>query len=99
MEFHSMLFIWYRLFGREDSDFLAINDESLVVGFDVETGFQVGWIVLELIFHVFDVHEGIVDGRDFDACFVLDGGSEDESADTAKTIDSNHWGEILKKIL
>lgn len=46
---------------------------------------------MELIFHVFDVHEGVVDGRDFDACFVLDGGSEDESADTTKTIDSNHF--------
>ena len=37
-----MLLMYYRLFGREDSDFLTVDDESLVVGLDVETGLQVG---------------------------------------------------------
>jgi hypothetical protein len=73
----------------EDLDLLAVDDERalvLLVGITGEA--TVHGIVLEVVDHVIDGHEGLVDGHHVDLA-ALEGSAEDQTTDPAESVDTN----------
>ncbi len=75
----------------EDDDLVAIDDELAVLSLDGSGVSAVDRVVLELVDHVVEGHEGVVDGDNLDLG-VSAAGAADESANTTETIDTNTSG-------
>jgi len=75
----------------EDRDGLAVDDEASVLGRDLALEAAVRRVVFEHIDHVLEIDEWVVNGDDLDrALFSQSNGvSENDPADSAKTVDSD----------
>lgn len=74
----------------EDLDELAINLDATIDLLDGAGESTVDGIVLEEVGEVIDIHEGIVNGGDHSLVLVAkEGRSEDESTNTAETVDAH----------
>ena len=76
---------------RVESDLLTVDEHSVFPKFHMMWESEMCGVIGEEILEVFGIHEGIVDHCHIDPSWDLEGGSEDESADTAKSIDSKHF--------
>ena len=75
----------------EELDLQFANDKASVFSLDGLVEGSVDRIVLKLVDGVVERQEGIVDGNDC-GVRVVQSGTEDETADTAKSIDSKSDG-------
>lgn len=66
---------------------MAVDDKLVAVGADLALELAMGGVVLEHVDHVVERNEGIVDGHHRHA--LVDGGTEDEASNSAKSIDSD----------
>lgn len=78
----------------EDLDLLAVDDEVVAVLFDSSLESAVDGVVLKVVDQIVEGHEGVVNGGDLDLG-VVEGSSENESADSAEAVDTEfdkrHW--------
>jgi len=72
----------------EDGDGLSVDNEFAVLSRDFSLEDAVGGVVFEHVDHVVEIDEGIVNGNDVDV-ISGDGGSADESTNSAKSVDTN----------
>lgn len=82
---------------RVESDLLTIDEHSVFPQFNMMRESEMCGVIGEEILEVFGIHEGIIDHCHIDPSWDFEGGSEDESADTAKSIDSKHFKNSLIK--
>uniref|UniRef100_A0A7S3L1S0 Uncharacterized protein n=1 Tax=Amphora coffeiformis TaxID=265554 RepID=A0A7S3L1S0_9STRA len=75
----------------EELDLQFTNDEASVFSLDGLVEGSVDRIVLKLVDSILERQEGIVDGND-GGVRVVQSGTEDETTDTAKSIDSKSDG-------
>ena len=76
---------------RVESNLLTIDEHSVFPQFNMVWESEMCGVIGEEILEVFGIHEGIVDHSYIDTSWDFEGRSEDESANTAKSIDSNHF--------
>lgn len=81
-----------------DIDVLSIDDQLASFSVDITLESSMGRVIFEHVDHVFKIDEGIVDSLDFDI-LVAQGIPEDNTTDTAKSVDSDvdgHCNEVLE---
>ena len=81
------------IFFSGNADFFAVDDQVSVFHFDATGEFAMNRVIAELIRDVINFHQ-IVDGDNFDV-FPFHCGAENQTADTAKTIDTNFDSHLL----
>ena len=74
------------LFGS-NADSFAINNELAVFNFDSTVKFAVHCIIAQHICHIFNIDE-VIDAYNFNIVSFLSG-TENQAADTSKTVDTN----------
>lgn len=73
---------------------LAVDDQVLALDGDGALELTVGRVVLEHVLGVLDLNEGVVHGDDVNVA-VLDGIAEDDTTDTAESVDANFDSHVV----
>jgi hypothetical protein len=73
---------------RVETDLLTVDEHTVLPELDVVGEAEVRRIVSQEVLQIFGVHHGVVDHTDVDSAGDLKGGTEDESANTAETINT-----------
>ena len=76
---------------RIESNFLSINNNSMLPELDMMRESTLGRIILEQIFEIFSVHHRIIDCSNIESPRVFKRWSKNESTNTAQSIDSKHF--------
>ena len=77
-----------RILLREDRDLVAVDDELAVLRADLARKAAVNRIVLQHVDHVIEIDEGIVDADDLNV-LVFEGRAEDQTSDSAESVDTD----------
>ena len=68
---------------RVDSDFLAIDNDSMFPGFNFMGESEMCRVVFDKVFKTFDIKEGVIDTGDVESFGALEAGSEYESSNSS----------------